>query len=83
MCMLQLRLQVLLDEDRHERIAREATRRGVSVGRVVREAIDRSYPPTSVTKREALTDILAATPMDLPEPDALRRELDAAHDRWR
>lgn len=81
MCMLQRRLQVLLDEDRHQRISSEAQRRGVSVGRVVREAIDRSFPARDEGRREALDAILAAAPMDVPEPDELREELDGVRGR--
>ena len=79
--MLDHRFQILLDEDRYEKVTREAARRGVSVASIIREAIDRL--PTGVDRRKAAIDtILAAEPMEVPEdPAQLRRELDAAHDR--
>ena len=79
--MLKYRLQVLLDEDRHARISDEAQRRGVSVGLVVREAIDQSYPSRASARREALAGILAAEPMAVPEPEELRAELDEIRGR--
>jgi hypothetical protein len=77
------RLQIRLDQDRHDKVAREAARRGVPIASVIREAIDRL--PTGVDRRKAAIDaILAAESMDVPEdPAELRRELDAAHDRFR
>ena len=38
---LERRLQILIDDDRHRRIAELANARGVSVATIVREAIDR------------------------------------------
>lgn len=78
MSMLKRRLQILIDDDRHERINAEAVRRGVSVGRVVREAIDRSLPPRQSAKRESANAILRARPMEVPDPASLREELDRA-----
>src|SRR5439155_676759 len=43
MCMLERRLQILLDRDRYERVAREAEARGTSVDQIIREAIDRAF----------------------------------------
>lgn len=79
--MLDHRLQILLDEERYQRVAREARRRGISVAAVIREAIDR-LPEDSDRRRAAIATILAADPMPVPEdPADLRRELDAAHNR--
>lgn len=79
--MLDRRLQILLDEERFTKVAREAGRRGVSVAAVIRDAIDRM--PTDLERRRAAIDfILAAEPMPVPaDPADLRRELDEAHDR--
>ena len=81
MCMLDHRVQILLDEERYRRVAREARRRGVSIAAVIRDALDRL---TSVgeTRRGAIEAILTAEAMAVPtDPAELRRELDAAHDR--
>lgn len=79
--MLDRRVQVHLDDARYQKIAREAKRRGRSIAAVIREAIDR-LPADERPRSAAIDWILAATPIALPnDPAALRRELDAAHDR--
>lgn len=78
MCMYDRRMQLLLDESRYQRVAREAERRGVSMAVVIREAID-ALPRTDEKRRAAVDAILAADPMPLPaDPAELRRELDEA-----
>jgi Ribbon-helix-helix protein, copG family len=80
---LEHRLQLLLDEERYRRVAREAKRRGVSIAAVIREAID-DMPPSDSVRRAAIAALLAADPMEVPaDPAEIRRELDAAHDRVR
>lgn len=69
--MLQRRLQVLIDEQRHERLRRESMRQGAPIGELVRRAIDREFPPESeaLTPKEAAVRLLAAEPPTRPEPD--------------
>ena len=83
MCMsLSRRLQILLDEDRHERLLRAARERRQSVGALVREAIDLAFPDVASGRRRAGRAILAAEPMPVPEePAELRHELDEARSR--
>lgn len=78
MSMLSRRLQILIDEERYERLAAHARERGVSVAEVVRGAIDRFVPVASRRKQRAADRILAAEPMPVPEPDELKRELEEA-----
>lgn len=79
MCMLGRRTQILLDEERYEKVTRMARERGISVAAVIREAID-ALPSPANRRQAAITAILAAEPMDLPaNADDLRAELDAAH----
>jgi len=79
--MLDRRVQILLDEERYRKVAREAERRGVSVAAIVREAIDR-LPSHGERRRAAVAAVLAAEAMTVPaDPAELRRELDAARDR--
>jgi hypothetical protein len=80
---LERRVHLLLDERRYRRVAREATRRGVSVAAVIRDAIDR-LPIDADSRKEAVAAILAADPMPVPaDPADLQRELEDAHDRVR
>ena len=79
--MLVHRLQILLDDERYQKVAREAKRRGVSIAAVIREAPDR-LPADAEVRRTAIDAILAAESMPVPaDPAEFRRELDAAHDR--
>ncbi len=78
---LERRLQVLLDEDRHSRLVEIAAERGVSVGSVVREAIDRGLPDLDDRRRRAARRILEAEDMDVPDPEDLVAELDELRGR--
>jgi hypothetical protein len=83
MRMLDHRVQILLDEARYQKVAREAKRRRVSIAAVIREALDR-LPADAELRRTSIDAILAAEPMAVPaEPAELRHELDAARDRFR
>lgn len=76
-------MQLLLDEPRYRKLAREAERRSISVAAVIRDAIDR-MPADAEQRRTAVADILAAEPMKVPaDPATLRRELDRARRRTR
>lgn len=82
MCMYSHRLQILLDDGRHERITRAAKERGVSVATVVREAIDRGLPGADKRRRAAARSLLEASDMTVPaDPVALREELEELRGR--
>ena len=72
---MQRRLQVLLDEDRHQRLEALAAERGVSVASVVRDAIDRGLAAPDARRRAAAAAILAAPAGPTPDPEALVEEL--------
>ena len=75
------RLQILLDEDRYQKVSRQAELRHTSIAAVIREAID-LLPADAEVRRRAIAAILDAEPMPVAaHPSELRRELDAAHDR--
>lgn len=76
MLMLNRRLQILLDEDQFRRLASVAHRRRVSVATVVREAIDRDLSGPATSRAAAGRRLLAARPMEVPDVDGLRDELD-------
>ena len=77
MCMsLTHRLQLLLDEERFERVSRSAREQGVSVASVIRRAIDASLAPEDRRRRAAARLVLEAEPMEVPPVDALLDELD-------
>lgn len=87
--MLNRRLQVLVDDERYARLARESERIGAPVGELVRRAIDHEFPGTGDrTERESAGRELLAVPPppgDGPEPDwedQKREMLDAPMRKW-
>lgn len=75
MCMLTRRLQLLLDEERYQRVHALARQRGTSVAAVIREALDRGLPATQRRRSAAGRRILAAEPMDISDLSAELEEL--------
>lgn len=76
MRMLTHRLQILIDDERYERVRSLARQRGISVAAVIREALDRGLPATQHSRAAAARHILDAAPMEvgnlLAELDELR-----------
>lgn len=84
MSMLTRRLQVLIDDERLDRLEQEAARRRVPVSVLVRDALDAAYPATSAARRAAGERILSAVPMSVPtDPADLVAELDDLRARRR
>jgi predicted DNA-binding protein len=81
MSMYAHRLQILLDDERHQRIAAAARERGVSVATVVREAIDRGLPSAEHRRSSAARRLLDAPDMSVPDVADLRSELEALRSR--
>lgn len=75
------RLQILLDQARHDRLVAIAHERGVSVATVVREAIDRGLPDLSERRQKAARRLLEAPDMPVPAADGLLAELDELRGR--
>jgi Ribbon-helix-helix protein, copG family len=85
--MLNRRLQVLVDEERYELLARESERTGAPVGELVRRAIDHEYPLAhrSAERERAGRELLAMPPPPGPEPDwedQKREMLDERIRKW-
>jgi Zn-dependent peptidase ImmA (M78 family) len=78
---LERRLQVLIDEERHQRIVKVARERGVSMSAVVREALDRGLLDPQSRRRAAGERLLEAADMAVPEPPDLRAELEELRGR--
>jgi predicted DNA-binding protein len=71
MCMsFERRLQILLDQERYERVSALARSRGVSVAAVIREAIDRGLGAPADVQTAALDVILGAPPHGVPDDPA-------------
>jgi hypothetical protein len=81
MSMLEHRLQILLDDDRHRRLTAVAQARGVSVASVVREAIDRGLAVPDGRRRAAGARVLNAPDMPVGDPEELLAELNELRSR--
>lgn len=81
MCMLTHRLQILLDDERYQRVSAAARERKTSVAAIIREAIDRGLPVPQRRRSAAANVILSAEPMNVPRPVELRAELDELRGR--
>jgi hypothetical protein len=76
MLILERRLQILIDDERYQRLASAARARKTSVATIVREAIDAALPVDLERKRAALEEVLGADLVPLPDLPELKRELD-------
>lgn len=75
------RLQVLIDEKRLARLKRQAEESGASVGALVRDAIDRTYPPVPPDRARAIDELLAMPPMPVDDWPVMEREIEETYDR--
>ena len=66
---LHRRLQVLVDDQRYERLRDVAERTGAPVGELVRRAIDHEFPGHDEARAEAARRLLAAPRPAGREPD--------------
>jgi len=79
---LTRRLQVLVDEERHAALEREAARSGKSVGAVVRSALDEHLGLERPEARGAGARLLSAPPSPVGEPEELADELASLSTRF-
>ncbi len=80
--MLKERLQILVTKEQRDRLRAESRTRGVSVGELVRGAIDKEFAGTTrEDKLRAWEEIKALrVPGPAPSPEELNRILDDAHE---
>ncbi|HST55889.1 MAG TPA: CopG family transcriptional regulator [Solirubrobacteraceae bacterium] len=75
MSLLTHRTQLLLDDDLHQRLRESAARRGISMGALIREAIEEKLPSTSDKRSRAFAKLLTAKPMPVEDWPAMKRQL--------
>lgn len=79
--MLDQRLQILVSAEQRQRLEREASHRGVSVGSLIREAIDAHVGAVAVSDRErALDEIRTMRVPATVTPDELDRLVEEERD---
>ncbi|MGK2964844.1 MAG: hypothetical protein ACSLFM_04480 [Tepidiformaceae bacterium] len=75
------KLEVRLDPDRREKLARLADARDSTVADLVRSLIDQAFEEFDIRRRLAIVAELAAMGTEsMPDPDDLSRELASAYD---
>jgi predicted DNA-binding protein len=78
--MLNERLQILLTAEQRRRLDEEARRRGVPVAQLVREAIDRRFPPVNQEDRRRALEEIEALEGQFIAPDELNRIVEEERD---
>lgn len=71
---LSKKTTILLSPELHRRLAELAERRGVSMGRLVREACESQYGIVDSDARRAAVNGLAAMALPVGEPEDMKRE---------
>lgn len=73
--LLTRRTQLLLDDELHRRLRETAARRGISMGALIREAIDEKLSGTQDARSQAIGELLAAEPMPVEDWPLMKRQM--------
>ena len=75
------RLDVRLDDERRRRLEELVEERDMPISEVVRRLIDDAYEEIMLERRKAAVERMVALEIeDVPDPETLSRELEAAHE---
>jgi hypothetical protein len=72
---LTRRTQLLLDDDLHARLRDSAKGRGISIGALIREAINEKLAAVQDARAQAIEELLGAEPMPVEDWPVMKREL--------
>jgi hypothetical protein len=72
---LTRRTQLLLDDDLHRRLREIAAQRGISLGALIREAIDEKLTSMHDSRSKAFAKLLEAEPMPVDDWSAMKQEI--------
>ncbi len=72
---LTRRTQLLLDDDLHRRLRETAALRGISMGALIREAIDEKLSQVQDDRARAIDELLAAEPMPVEDWPIMKRQM--------
>ncbi len=75
------RIQILLDEQRYERLCEQAERSGESLGALIRQAIDRLLDEELDRRQRAAESLLSAEPMPVADWPEIEHEIEGKYDR--
>jgi plasmid stability protein len=72
---LNRRTQLLLDDDLHRRLREIAAQRGISLGALIREAIDEKLSSVQDARAAAIDKLLAAEPMPVDDWPIMKKQM--------
>jgi plasmid stability protein len=72
---LTRRTQLLLDDDLHRRLREIAAQRGISMGALIREAIDEKLSQAQDDRSRAIDKLLAAEPMPVDDWPVMKKQM--------
>jgi plasmid stability protein len=72
---LTRRTQLLLDDDLHRRLRETAVQRGISMGALIREAIDEKLSQVQDDRAKAIDELLAEEPMPVEDWPIMKRKM--------
>lgn len=75
MASLTRRTQLLLDDDLHRRLREIAAQRGISIGALIREAIDEKLSSFQDARAKAIDELLSAEPMPVDDWSKMKKEM--------
>ncbi len=73
--LLSRRTQLLLDDELHRRLREVAAQRGISMGALIREAIDEKLSSVRDARVQAIDRLLAAEPMPVADWPAMKQQM--------
>ncbi len=72
---LTRRTQLLLDDELHRRLRETAAERGISMGALIREAIDEKLSRVQNARAKAFAKLLAAEPMPVEDWPVMKKQM--------
>jgi plasmid stability protein len=72
---LTRRTQLLLDDDLHRRLRETAAQRGISLGALIREAIDEKLSRVHGDRARAIDELLAAEPTPVEDWSVMKKQM--------
>ena len=72
---LTRRTQLLLDDELHRRLRETAAQRGISMGALIREAIDEKLSSTQDARAQAIQELLDAEPGPVEDWPIMKRQM--------
>jgi hypothetical protein len=69
------RTQLLLEDDVHRRLREVAAQRGISMGALIREAVDEKLSRAQDERAQAIDELLAAEPMPVDDWPVMKQQM--------